>query len=453
MEVHVFLLQLAMVLMAARFFGEIAAHWGMPPVIGELAAGIILGPSLLGLLQPSEMLHLLAEIGIILLLFEVGLDSDVNRLIHAGAKSLTVAIGGFVVPFALGFGVSHYTFGLPVLTSMVLGGTLTATSIGITVRVLTDLGRRHSIEGQVILGAAVLDDVLGVILLALLYEFAVAGEVALTNALRIALFVSVFFMIAPAAAKVISYLIHRFEASSGVPGLIPTAMVALVLVFSGMAHFMGAPELLGGFAAGLALSRRFFLPFGVALAADPGFADLIRDQMKPIVRLFTPIFFVSIGLSLNLQLVNWGSPFIWTFSLVMLIVAVVGKFAGAMMIDEPGPRRIVIGMGMVPRGEVGLVFTELGRDSGLLTGGIYDVLILVIAYTTLVAPFWIKWYYRRHAGELEPAIPEEDMGYPAAPAVPGTGPPPVTQHTHGAAPIAATDKAVAFDPDESLSRG
>jgi len=449
MEVHVFLLQLAMVLMAARFFGELAAHWGMPPVIGELAAGVILGPSLLGLLAPSEMLHLLAEIGIILLLFEVGLDSDVSRLIHAGAKSVTVAVGGFVVPFVLGYGVSHYTFGLPVLASLVLGGTLTATSIGITVRVLTDLGRRHSIEGQVILGAAVLDDVLGVILLALLYEFAVAGEVALTNALRIALFVSVFFIIAPAAAKAVSYLIHRFEASSGVPGLIPTAMVALVLVFAGMAHFMGAPELLGGFAAGLALSRRFFLPFGVALAADPGFADLIRDQMKPIVRLFTPIFFVSIGLSLNLQLVDWGSPFIWTFSLVMLVVAIVGKFAGAMMINEPGPRRVVIGMGMVPRGEVGLVFTELGRDSGLLGGGIYDVLILVIAYTTLVAPFWIKWYYRRHADELEPSIPEEDMGYPTEPAAVGAGPPPITRHARDGGRVNGENEPVMQDVDRS----
>src|SRR5210317_1334697 len=156
MEVHVFLLQLALVLLAARVFGEIAVRWGMPPVIGELAAGVILGPSLFGLIDPSETLHFLAEIGIILLLFEVGLDTEVNRLLHAGLKATTVAVGGFVLPFAFGFGLSYYTFDLPLLTSMVLGGTLTATSIGITVRVLTDLGRRHSPEGQIILGAAVL---------------------------------------------------------------------------------------------------------------------------------------------------------------------------------------------------------------------------------------------------------------------------------------------------------
>jgi Kef-type K+ transport system membrane component KefB len=420
MEVHVFLLQLALVLMSARIFGEVAVHWGMPPVIGELTAGIILGPSLFGLIDPSETLHFLAEIGIILLLFEVGLDTEVNRLLHAGLKATTVAVGGFVLPFAFGFGLSYYTFDLPLLTSMVLGGTLTATSIGITVRVLTDLGRRHSAEGQIILGAAVLDDVLGVLLLALLYEFATSGDVSLSNAARIGGFMAVFFMLAPVAAKAISHLIHRFEPSSGVPGLVPTAIVALVLFFSALAHFMGAPELLGGFAAGLALSRRFFLPFGVALSADPEFAEVIKQQMKPIVRLLTPIFFVQVGLSLDLRQIDWGSTYVWIFSLTLLVAAIAGKYGGALLIREPPAVRTAIGMGMVPRGEVGLVFTAVGKDAGLLEGGIYDVLILVIAYTTLLAPFWIKWFYRTHAAELEASVPETDLGYPTEA---GVGPP------------------------------
>lgn len=414
MEVHIFLMQLAAVLVAARICGELALRWGMPPVIGELTAGLILGPTVLGLIEPSQVLHLLAEIGIVLLLFEVGLDTDIHRLLHAGAKSLIVAAGGFVAPFVLGYLISYHFFGLPVLPSLFLGGTLTATSIGITVRVLTDLGRRHSTEGQIILGAAVLDDVLGVVLLAMLYEFAIVGEVAWANSLRIVMFISVFFLVAPVAAKIMSYLIHRFEPASGVPGLIPTAMVSLVLIFASLAHFMGAPELLGGFAAGLALSRRFFLPFGVALAADPGFADLIRDRMKPIVRLFTPIFFVQIGLSLDLGLIDWGSAFVWQFSLSLLVAAVAGKFAGAFLIREPVERRIAIGMGMVPRGEVGLVFTELGRDAGLIDGEVHAALVLVIAYTTVVTPFWIKWFYRRHGDTLGPSIPESDIGHPNA---------------------------------------
>jgi Kef-type K+ transport system membrane component KefB len=210
-----------------------------------------------------------------------------------------------------------------------------------------------------------------------------------------------------------------------VPGLVPTAVVALVLFFAGIAHFMGAPELLGGFAAGLALSRRFFLPFGVALAADPLFADVIKEQMKPIIRLFTPIFFVEIGMSLELDQVDWGSRFTWIFSLALLAAAMVGKFGGALLIREPPELRTAIGMGMVPRGEVGLVFTELGKDAGLLEGGVYDVLILVIAYTTLLAPFWIKWFYRVHASAFEAPVAETDLGYPDARA---TGPPPDRVH-------------------------
>jgi Kef-type K+ transport system membrane component KefB len=408
MPAHVFFLQLALVLLAARLLGEVATLLRIPSVIGELAAGILLGPSLLGWVEPSELIRLLAEIGVILLLFEVGLDTDVSRLLHAGFQSTIVAIGGFVLPFVLGFGISHWTFDQPVLISMMIGGTLTATSIGITVRVLSDLGRRHTTEGQVILGAAVLDDVLGVILLALLYDFATRGEVSLANASRIALFVGLFFFLAPVAAKTISYLIRSFHARHDTPGLIPTTMVSLVLVFAALAHFVGAPELLGGFAAGLALSRRFFLPFGVALSADPAFADIIREEMKPIVRLFTPVFFVMVGLSLDLSAIDWTSSFMWFFSLSLLAVAIVGKFGGVMFIDEPPHVRIAIGMGMVPRGEVGLVFAELGRVTGILSNEAHAALVIVIAYTTLLAPFWIKWFYKVHRAEFEPSVPEMD---------------------------------------------
>jgi len=423
---HVFFLQLALILLAARVFGEVAQAMRVPPVIGELLAGIVLGPSLLGWVEPTEVIRLLAEIGVILLLFEVGLDTDVNRLLHAGGKAAVVAIGGAVLPFALGFGISHWTFGQSVMVSLMIGGTLTATSIGITVRVLSDLGRRHGVEGQVILGAAVLDDVLGVILLALLYDFATGGEVGLAHVGRIAAFVGLFFMAAPIAAKAISYLVRAFHMNHDTPGLIPTTMVSLVLVFAGLAHYVGAPELLGGFAAGLALSRRFFLPFGVALAADPAFADIIRDEMKPIVRLFTPVFFVMVGLSLDLSAIDWTSSFMWVFSLTLLAVAIVGKFGGCLLLREPAPVRIAIGMGMVPRGEVGLVFAEVGRVTGILGNETHAVLVMVIAYTTLLAPFWIKWFYRVHAGAFEPAVAEMDhpdsrLAVPAHAPVSGAG--------------------------------
>ena len=395
MDTHTFFLYLLTILLTARLFGEIAVRMKAPSVIGELAAGVVLGPSLFGWLEPNEVLKLLAEIGIILLLFEVGLETDVRRLINAGRKSTAVAIGGFVVPFALGFALGYWIFELSLLVSLFIGGTLTATSIGITIRVLSDLKRQQNKEGQIVLGAAVLDDVLGVVLLALLYEFSIGGGINMVNASKVLLFVGAFFVLAPLAAKSISVLIGRFDSVSEIPGLVPTSIVSLVLFFAWLAHEIGAPELLGGFAAGLALSRRFFLPFGIALRTDKVFAHRIEKQMRPIIQLFTPIFFVMVGLSLNLREIDWSSPFIWSFSLLFFAIAVLGKFSGAMLIRESWHMRWIVGLAMVPRGEVGLIFAELGRASGIFNNEIYAGMVIVIALTTILPPIAMKWCYAR----------------------------------------------------------
>ena len=401
MEVHDFLQVLLIILLTARVFAELAVRLKSPSVIGELIAGVVLGPSLLGWIEPFEAIKLLAEIGIILLLFEVGLETDLMKLTQSGWKSVIVAIGGFVLPFMLGFLFSYGVFGLSLLVSLFIGGTLTATSIGITVRVLSDLKVQHGYEGQIVLGAAVLDDIFGVVLLALLYEFAIGGGVSVINTGKVLLFIGIFFALAPIAAKVISVVVKRLDKTTEVPGLIPTMMVSLVLFFAWLAKEVGAPEILGGFAAGLALSRRFFLPFGVALHADPEFALRIEEQMKPIIHLFTPIFFVMVGLSLNLREIDWGSFHIWGLSLALFVAAVVGKFAGALAIKETWGSRFIIGVAMVPRGEVGLIFAELGRGSGVLENETYAALIVVIVLTTLLPPFVMKWFYNsRHSERL-----------------------------------------------------
>lgn len=402
MEVHTFFLHLFIILISARLFAELAVRLKTPSVIGELFAGIVLGPSLLGWIEPTEAIRLLAEIGIILLLFEVGLKTDVKQLIRSGAKSFIVAVFGFVLPLLLGFAAGYWIFNQPLLVSLFIGGTLTATSIGITVRVLSELNRHHASEGQIVLGAAVLDDVLGVILLALLYEFSTGGGVNLINASEVLIFITAFFFIAPLLAKIMSAVIKRFDRRSEIPGLIPTTIVALVLLFAWLAHIAGAPELLGGFTAGLALSRRFFLPLGVTLSTDEAFAKSIEHQMRPIVQLFTPIFFVLVGLSLSLRDIDWSSPFIWTFTLVIIIVAIIGKLFGAMLIKEPLADRWIIGIAMVPRGEVGLIFAELGRVGGVFNNEIYAGMILVIVITTLLSPIAMKYFYSQHGHKLQP---------------------------------------------------
>lgn len=406
MDAPQFFIQLAGILVAARLAGELATRLGAPSVIGELVAGIILGPSVLGWVAPNEIIRLLAEIGIILLLFEVGLETDIGRLARSGVRSVAVAVAGFIVPFVAGFAASRYLFGHDLLLALFVGGTLTATSIGVTVRILRDVGRQNSREGQIVLGAAVIDDLLGVLLLAVLYDFSRTGNVSLASLGELALFIGMFFVIAPVAAKLVSYLIGHYQRATQIPGLVATSIVSLVLVFAWLANAIGAPQLLGGFAAGLALSRRFFLPFGVALARNPHFADEVERDMKPIVQLFTPIFFVTVGLSLDLREVDWTSAFIWLFSLSVGFIAIAGKIAGGyVLFREHWLMRSAVGMAMVPRGEVGLIFAELGRSSGIFDGEAYAAVVLVVAYTTLFSPFWIKLFYRLfgHRPELAEA--------------------------------------------------
>jgi Kef-type K+ transport system membrane component KefB len=380
--------------------GELAVYLRSPAVIGEIVAGVFLGPTLLGFIEAEGLILILGEIGIILLLFQVGLETDIGELAKAGTKSVVVAITGFVLPFASCFALSYYLFSLDLQVSMLIAGTMTATSIGITMRTLSDLGRGQSHEGHIILGAAVLDDIMGVLLLAILFNFVTHGSFDLFGTLRILLFMAVFFMLAPALAKAISYIIHRWESFSEIPGIVPTSIVSLVLFLAWLSHAIGIPELLGGFATGLALSRRFFLPFGVALKANPEFSNRVKEQMKPIINLFTPIFFAMVGLSLDLSSLDWSSSFFWIFSISLVAVAILSKSCGALLLSsETLTRRIVIGMSMVPRGEVGLIFAQLGLLSAVFNPEIYTTVVIVIAYTTLFTPFWLRLFYR-HYGHL-----------------------------------------------------
>jgi len=413
MDTSHFFLQLALILVSARLAAEIATRRGAPGVIGELVAGIVLGPSVLGWVEVTEVIRLLAEIGILLLLFEVGLETDLSRLARSGGSAIVVAAGGFVLPFLLSFFLCRHVFELDMLVSLFVGGALTATSIGITVRILRDVGRQDSREGQVVLGAAVVDDIMGVLLLALLYEFSSSGDFSLSNFVKLVTFLGLFFVTAPLAAKMMLFLIGRYHRVTEIPGLVATVIVSLVLIFAWMAKVVGAPELLGGFAAGLALSRRFFMPFGIALARNDDLAEEVARDMKPIVQLFTPIFFVTVGLSLNLREVDWGSSFVWLFSLALVAAAIIGKIAGGfLLVREHWLTRSAIGMAMVPRGEVGLVFAELGRTAGVLDDEIYAAVVLVIAYTTVLSPFWIKSFYRLYGERpelaMEPRVPQSD---------------------------------------------
>ena len=403
MELHQFFLFLAIILISARVFSETVARFGIPSVIGELLAGLLIGPSVLGWVSPDTTMKLLAEIGIILLLFEVGMDTDLSRLARSGSKPVVVALLGFTLPFALGYGVSAWMFGLSELTALFVGGTLTATSIGITVRVLDDLGKRQSDEAQIVIGAAVLDDILGVMTLAFLYQFVVEQHASFDALGEVGLYILLFMILTPLVAKLASMVIDRLDQHAATPGLLLTMALSLILLFSWLAHAVGAPEIMGGFAAGLAFSQHFGfrLWMGKAPALEfkpsPKLAHRLEEQMRPLIHTFSPLFFVMVGVSLNLKAVDWSSAFIWGLAGMLLLVAFSGKFAAGFFIRESRCNQVAIGLSMVPRGEVGLIFAQLGFSQGILNGELYAALLIVIALTTVSPPFLLKWFYGREA--------------------------------------------------------
>jgi len=404
MELHQFFLFLAIVLISARIFSETAARFGIPSVIGELLAGLLIGPSLLGWVSPDTTMKLLAEIGIILLLFEVGMDTDLSRLARSGSKPVVVAVLGFALPFALGYGVSASVFGLDSFTSLFIGGTLTATSIGITVRVLDDLGKRHSDEAQIVIGAAVLDDILGVMALAFMYQFTMERQVSLRALGEVGFYILLFMLLAPLVAKLASGVIEHVEQHAATPGLLLTMALSLILLFSWLAHVVGAPEIMGGFAAGLAFSQHFGFRLwmgrsqAIEFKPSPKLAHRLEEQVRPLIHTFSPLFFVMVGVSLNLKAVDWGSAFIWELAALLLLVAFLGKFAAGFAIREPRRNQTAIGLSMIPRGEVGLIFAQLGFSQGILNGELYAALLIVIALTTMAPPFLLKWFYGRETG-------------------------------------------------------
>lgn len=397
MDASHFLLILALVLAGARCCGELAHYFGIPAVLGELIAGVCFGPTLLNLIQPDLLWTVFSEIGIILLLFEVGLETDFKALTQTGKKPYCVALTGFVLPFILGGWVSYQFFHFSFLSALFVGGTLTATSIGITVRVLHDLKQRHSTESHIVIGAAVVDDLLGILLLAFLYDCATSQQPSASSLLYGACLIVVFMLLAPIAAKLLLSLLSHWNQRCPTPGLLLSLTFAMILLLSVLAHQMGVPLLMGGFAAGLAASREFGLPVLSKLPRAsnwlPPQSKLnhpLLEQAKPLIHLFTPIFFVTVGASLNFKTIPWQNGHVLLLTLTLLIAAFVGKLLSGWAVRTSFKKKLMIGISMIPRGEVGLIFAKLGFTYALFNETQYAALILVVAFTTFLPPFLLK---------------------------------------------------------------
>ncbi len=391
------LLTLAGILVAAKLLGEVAERVGQPAVLGELLAGVLLGSSALGLIPASgpiaEIITVLAELGVLVLLLEIGLETDLREMRRVGGSAVAVASVGVVLPFLAGYlywaNVPH-GMGDPATLStaaIFIGAALTATSVGITARVLSDLSSLGSTEGRIIIGAAVIDDVLGLVILTVVSGIAAGGSVSPFGVARILAVAVGFLVVAIAIGGWVAPRVFRIIATMKVSYAVPILALALSFALAAVADMAGSALIMGAFAAGIILAR-----------TEQHHA--IEDRVRPVGALLTPIFFVSVGSSLDINLLNPmrpGGASLLLVALGLTVLAILGKVAAGYAAPWARFRRLAVGVGMVPRGEVGLIFADVGRRSGLLTDDVFSVVLLMVMGTTFVAPPLLKLLFRTAA--------------------------------------------------------
>ena len=407
---------LAVILVAAKIFGHVAEVLGQPAVLGELIAGIVLGvlgrsvfPALDEAARSPE-LALLASLGVLLLLFEVGLESTVPQMLRVGVPALRVAVAGVVAPTVLGVGVTMLLIpDASIYTKAFIGATLCATSVGITARVLKDLGRDQSREARLILGAAVLDDVLGLIVLAVVagaIEAANSGEaMALSTVAIIALKALVFLVgalwigvrIAPRMFELASRLRSR--------GALLATGLAFCFLLSWLSSLFGLAAIIGAFAAGLILEEVHYKDF--VQRGEHGLEHLVH----PIAGFLAPVFFVQMGMLVDIT--NLFDVRVAILGLGLTIAGVIGKAVAGYAVSAREPvDRLTVGLGMAPRGEVGLIFANLGLGISvagrpIVDPSTYSAIVMMVILTTLMTPPALKWRFGSRAGERA-TVPEAE---------------------------------------------
>jgi Kef-type K+ transport system membrane component KefB len=401
-------LSLALILLVAKLGGDLAARIGQPAVLGELLGGILLGnvplfgASVLERLKHDPNLDMLGRIGALILLFEVGLESTVAQMLRTGLSSLLVATVGVIGPFILGFGVTLWL--LPASSGYehaFVATVLCATSVGITARVFKDLGRVQTQEAQIVLGAAVIDDVLGLLVLAVVAAVATAadrGKELSTAAIAISVTKAILFVIGAIAAGVLlSQRLFRLAARLRARGVLVAVGLSFCFVLSWLADEVGLAPIVGAFAAGLVLEE-------VHSKAFTGRGERPLDQLiEPIAFFLVPIFFVLMGVRTDLRALS-QLPILGLAG-ALTAAAIVGKQICGLAVLEKGVDRVFIGLGMIPRGEVGLVVASIGqemtvRGEPMIDTGTFSAVVIMVMVTTLITPPLLKW--RSARGSLLP---------------------------------------------------
>jgi len=411
------LVTLMLILMVAKVGGDLMERIGQPAVLGELLVGILLGNLALlhlpgaGVIESifhdrevAVFITLLAELGVILLLFEVGLESTVREMMSVGPSAFAVAVLGVVAPMALGYGTGMYFLpDSPWTVHLFLGAVLAATSVGITARVLKDLGKMDLRESKIILGAAVIDDILGLVVLAV-----ASGAVAAANAgttmdpasiLIIIAKATGFFVLAILIGMLISPKLYKLATFLRVKGVLLGLTLVWCFFVAWVGSLVGVAPIVGAFAAGLVLEDATFKDW------HGGVVDL-EELLRPITAFLVPVFFVHTGM--NVQLATFANVNILGFAAVLTVAAIIGKQICSVGVRDKTLNKMAIGIGMIPRGEVGLIVANLGRGlkgpngQPIISGDTFSATVIMVVITTMITPPALKWALERKSGQERP---------------------------------------------------
>ncbi|MFL5636287.1 MAG: cation:proton antiporter [Gemmatimonadaceae bacterium] len=379
-SVVVLLLVLATVLITTRGLSVLAVKLGQPAILGELIGGVILGASMLGVLDPSDLaISTLAQLGLLILLFEIGLETDLRALGQVVGTAAVIAVVGVTLPFVFGY-VALIAMGVGSLAAIVCAAALTATSIGVSTRVLSDLGFLQTEEGRVVLGTAVLDDIIGLVLLSVIGSFAAGTAITAAGITRTSLVAFGFVAVAIAVGGFVIPPLFRALHKLRSPTTIAVMGVAFAFLLAALAGLLGSAIIVGAFVAGVLLN-----------SIDQ--SDQLRRSAGAVGSLLTPIFFASVGASVDIRAL--AAPRTLLITVVLLVAGAVGKILAAYIPWWFKGNKALIGMAILPRGEVELIVAQTGLAIGALDASLFGAITLMVLLTTLISPPLIQAVARR----------------------------------------------------------
>lgn len=370
------LLQLAIIIIASKVAGSISTRLGQPSVLGKLLIGILLGPSVLGLINETETLVEFSQIGVILLMFIAGLETDIEDFKRTGKASTLVAVGGIIVPLVLGFFAGEI-LNLSTIGSFFLGLMLSATSVSVSVQALKEMNQLKTSEGATILGAAVIDDVAVIIALAFLMSF-IGSDVSITTVIlmKVLFFAGAIFV----GWKIVPWFMNKFTSLKVTETVISSALI-ICFVYAYLAEFTGVAAIIGAYIAGVAISVTTF-------------KDEVLEKIEPIsYSIFVPVFFTFVGVAAQFSDIRKNIGLIIILSVLAILTKLIGSSVGAKFAGFEMNSALGIGAAMVSRGEVALIMATIGIEKKLISHDLFSVMVIVVLITTIVTPPMMKYFF------------------------------------------------------------